>query len=49
MTLAMVANAHIDEVACAKVMRRYQLAGKEEAINPALRKIAADPRSLYPR
>ena len=43
MTLAMVANAHIDEVACAKIMRRYKLASQEEAINLVLRKVAAEP------
>ena len=36
-------NVDIDEKACAKVMRRYKLASKEEAINLALRKVATEP------
>ena len=33
----------IDEAACAKIMRRYRLDSEEEAINLALRKVAAEP------
>ncbi len=36
----------IDDRACAEVMRRYRLATKGEAINYALRTLAADPLSL---
>lgn len=36
----------IDEEACAIVMRRYRLATKREAINLALRTLAAEPLSL---
>ena len=36
----------IDEQACAEVMRRYQLATKREAINFALRTLAAEPLSV---
>lgn len=36
----------IDEQACAEVMRRYQLATKREAINFALRTVAAERASL---
>lgn len=36
-------NIDIDEKACAEIMRRYKLASKEEAINLALRKVAAEP------
>ena len=35
----------IDDEACAEVMRRYQLATKREAINFALRLLAAEPLS----
>ncbi len=38
----------IDEKACAEIMRRYQLASKEEAINLALRKVAAEPSPFNP-
>ena len=38
----------LDEAACAKVMSRYQLANKEEAINFALRKVASDPAPVKP-
>ena len=36
-------NIDIDEEACAEVMRRYQLATKREAVNLALRTLAAEP------
>ena len=39
-------NVDIDDRACAEVMRRYRLATKQEAINYALRTLAAEPLSL---
>ena len=39
-------NIDIDDQACAEVMRRYRLATKREAINFALRTLAAEPASL---
>ena len=36
----------IDDCACAEAMRRYRLATKREAINYALRTLAAEPLSL---
>ena len=36
-------NIDIDEKACALVMRRYRLKTKREAINFALRALAAEP------
>lgn len=39
-------NIDIDEEACAKVMRRYRLATKREAVNFALRTLAAEPLSV---
>ena len=36
-------NVNIDEKACAAVMRRYQLRTKREAVNLALRIVAAEP------
>ena len=36
-------NVNIDDAACAEVMRRYRLATKREAINYALRTLAAEP------
>ena len=39
-------NIDIDEEACAEVMRRYQLDTKKDAVNFALRAIAAEPLSL---
>ena len=36
----------IDDRACAEVMRRYRLATKREAINYALRTLAAEPLSV---
>lgn len=39
-------NVDIDEAACEQVMRRYGLATKREAVNLALRRLAAEPLSL---
>lgn len=39
-------NIDIDEEACAEIMRRYQLETKREAVNFALRTVAAEPLSL---
>lgn len=39
-------NIDLDEVACATVMRRYRLATKREAVNLALRLLAAEPLTL---
>ena len=39
-------NIDIDEKACAEVMRRYQFETKREAVNFALRTVAAEPLSL---
>jgi len=39
-------NIDIDEEACAEVMRRYDLTSKREAVNLALRLLAAEPLSL---
>lgn len=39
-------NVDIDEKACAEIMRRYQLATKREAINFALRTVAAERASV---
>jgi len=39
-------NIDIDEDACAEIMRRYQLDTKRDAVNFALRMIAAEPLSL---
>lgn len=36
----------IDDEACAEVMRRYRLATKSEAVNFALRTLAATPVSM---
>ena len=36
-------NIDIDEKACAAVMRRYRLKSKREAVNFALRALAAEP------
>ena len=41
-------SLEIDEVACAEIMRRYKLATKDEAINLALRKVAAEPSPFKP-
>lgn len=39
-------NIDIDDAACAAVMERYQLESKREAVNLALRRLAAEPLSL---
>lgn len=39
-------NVDIDGRACAEVMRRYRLSTKREAINLALRTLAAEPATL---
>ena len=39
-------NVDIDNAACAEVMRRYRLTTKREAINFALRALAAEPLGL---
>ncbi len=39
-------NVDIDEKACAEVMRRYDLTTKREAVNFALRTMAAERASL---
>ena len=39
-------NIDIDDHACAEVMRRYSLATKREAVNFALRTLAAEPLSI---
>ena len=39
-------NVDIDEKACAAVMRRFRLRTKREAINFALRTLAAEPLSV---
>ncbi|MYC06776.1 MAG: type II toxin-antitoxin system VapB family antitoxin [Chloroflexi bacterium] len=39
-------NVDIDDQACAEVMRRYHLATKREAINFALRTLAAETLSV---
>ena len=39
-------NVDIDDEACAIVMRRYHLATKRDAINFALRTLAAEPLGL---
>ncbi len=36
-------NIDIDDDACAEVMRRYRLNTKREAVNLALRSLAAEP------
>ena len=39
-------NIDIDDEACAEVMRRYRLSTKREAVNLALRMVAAEPLGL---
>ena len=39
-------NIDIDEKACAEVIRRYRFATKREAVNFALRTVAAETASL---
>ena len=41
-------SVEIDEEACAEIMQRYKLSSKEEAINLALRKLAAEPSPFKP-
>lgn len=41
-------SVEIDEAACAEIMNRYKLATKDEAINLALRKVAAEPSPFIP-
>ncbi len=39
-------NIDIDDAACAVVLKRYQLATKRDAVNFALRALAAEPLTL---
>ena len=39
-------NINIDDEACAEIMRRYRLATKREAVNFALRTLAAEPLNI---
>lgn len=39
-------NIDIDEKACEEVMRRYHLSSKREAVNLALRTLAAEPLDI---
>jgi Arc/MetJ family transcription regulator len=39
-------NIDLDDEACAVVMRRYHLATKRDAVNFALRSLAAEPLGL---
>ncbi|MDE0213382.1 MAG: type II toxin-antitoxin system VapB family antitoxin [Deltaproteobacteria bacterium] len=39
-------NIDIDDEACTEVMRRYRLPSKREAVNFALRALAAEPFSV---
>ena len=39
-------NIDIDDEVCAEVMRRYQLATKRDAVNLALRTLAAEPLTV---
>jgi len=39
-------NIDLDDEACATVMRRYHLSSKREAVNFALRSVAAEPLDL---
>ncbi|MGA2014780.1 MAG: type II toxin-antitoxin system VapB family antitoxin [Solirubrobacteraceae bacterium] len=39
-------NVDIDELACAEVMRRYELRTKREAVNLALRTLAGEALDL---
>ena len=39
-------NIDIDEDACAEVMRRYNLTTKRDAVNFALRTLAAEPLTV---
>lgn len=39
-------NINIDDQACTEIMRRYRLATKREAVNFALRTLAAEPLNI---
>jgi Arc/MetJ family transcription regulator len=39
-------NIDIDDAACRAVMERYQLASKRDAVNFALRTVAAEPLTV---
>ena len=39
-------NIDIDDEACTEIMRRYRLASKREAVNLALRTLAAEPLTV---
>ena len=39
-------NVDIDDEACAEIMRRYRLKTKREAVNFALRALAAEPLGI---
>ncbi len=39
-------NVNIDDTACTVIMRRYHLKTKRDAINFALRSLAAEPLSI---
>ncbi len=39
-------NIDIDDKACRAIMNRYQLSTKRDAVNLALRKLAAEPLDL---
>jgi Arc/MetJ family transcription regulator len=39
-------NIDIDDEACAEIMRRYRLATKRDAVNLALRTLAAEPLTV---
>ena len=39
-------NIDIDEEACSEIMRRYQFTTKREAVNFALKAVAAEPLNL---
>ena len=39
-------NIDIDDEACAAIMRRYRLTSRRQAVNLALRTLAAEPLSL---
>lgn len=39
-------NIDLDDAACARVMRRFSLSTKKDAVNTALRLVAEEPMSL---
>ena len=39
-------NVDLDDAACQAVMERYRLASKRDAVNLALRRLAAEPLDL---